>query len=89
MVTLERWKKFSKREQIGHIASEIFRAKLMEKKNYSDFLRIIEQAIHLTDLSLNDGKWKENILPLLVLRDELAKAYVGETKNLEKLYAAL
>lgn len=86
---MERWKKFSKTEQIRHIASEILRARLAQKENNAVFFQIIEQAIYLIDLSLNDEKWKENPLPLLVLRGELAGAYIGETKDLEKLCAAL
>lgn len=89
MILLERWQKFSKRDQIGHIASEILRAKLIKSKDYSAFLQMIEQAIYLIDLSLGDEKWKENPLPLLVLRNELAEVYIGETKDLGKLYAAL
>lgn len=87
MLTLERWQNFSKRDQIGHIASEILRANLVKDNN--SFLQILERAIYLVDLSLADKKWQENSLPLLVLRNELTKAYIGETKNLEKLYAVL
>ena len=88
-MNLERWQKFSKREQIGHIASEILRANLMTDKDSSVFFQIIERAIELVDISLADEKWKDNPLPLLVLRNELAKAYIKETKNLDELYAAL
>lgn len=89
MISLERWQKFSKREQVGHIASEILRANLMEDKDNPIFFQLIERAIYLVDISLADEKWKDNPLPLLVLRNELAKIYVKETKNLDKLYAAL
>jgi len=87
MVTAERWQKISKREQLGHIASEILRANLVKDNNF--FLQILERAIYLVDLSLADKKWQKDCLLLLVLRDELAKAYIGETDNLEKLYAIL
>ena len=86
-MTLERWKTLSSRDQLGHIASEILRADLTKDNN--SFLQILERAIYLVDLSLADKKWQENSLPLLVLRNELTKIYIGETKNLEKLYAAL
>lgn len=88
-MTLERWKTLSLRDQLGHIASEILRANLAKNKQDSTFLQILERAICLVDLSLEDKKWKENPLFLLVLRDELAKAYIGKIENLGKLYAAL
>ncbi|NCO15143.1 hypothetical protein COW77_00590 [Candidatus Wolfebacteria bacterium CG18_big_fil_WC_8_21_14_2_50_39_7] len=88
MITLERWQNLPKRDQLGHIASEIKRALSME--NDKDiFIQIIERAFYLIDLSLNDPKWRGNPLPLLVLRDGLAKIYIGEEQNLEKIYAAL
>jgi len=43
----------------------------------------------LVDLSLNDPKWKDNPLPLLVLRNELAKIYIGQSHDLEKIYKSL
>lgn len=92
MVTLERWKTFSKRDQIGHIASEIQRAILARDKNDNTlFSQILERAIDLITLSLDDQKWKDNPLPLLVLRDELAKVYIGgkSKADLEKIYMAL
>ena len=49
---------------------------------------LCQDDVHL-HISLSDEKWKENPLPLLVLRNELAKVYIKETKNLDELYAAL
>lgn len=89
MLSLERWRKFSKRDQIGHIASEIKRAALAENQNQTVFRQILERAFFLIDLSLADKKWKDNSLPLLVLRDELAKIYIGETNDTNKIYAIL
>ncbi|MEK7147244.1 MAG: hypothetical protein AAB772_03260 [Patescibacteria group bacterium] len=88
MITLERWKKISARDQMGHIASEIARANLIKDKNSETFRLILERALALTDLSLNDKKWLDNPLSLLILRNELAEAYLNNNKNLENLYAA-
>lgn len=88
-MTLERWKTLSSRDQLGHIAAEILRANLMKSKNQSAYLQMIERAITLIDLSLNDSRWRQNPLPLLVLRNELSKAYIDEKTDLEKLYKAL
>jgi len=86
MISLERWKNLSLRDQIGHIGSEIKRAILA--KNRNSFFQIIETALALVDLSLSDSRWRTNSLPLLVLRQELAKAYTAEI-DLEKIYKAL
>lgn len=89
MVTLERWQKFSVRDQLGHIASEIMRAQLVQKNNTQAIRAILEKAIDLTDLSLCDSKWRDNPLLLLILRNELTKAYLGETAALENSYKIL
>jgi|GEM_PF-5778664 len=88
-MTLKRWQTLSSRDQIGHIGSEIKRGQLIENKNEKLYLSIIERVINLVDLSLNDPKWKDNPLPLLVLRNELAKIYIGQSHDLEKLYKSL
>jgi hypothetical protein len=88
-MTLERWQTLSWRDQIGHIASEIKRCQLAKNKDENLYLSILEQAINLVDLSLNDPRWRSNPLPLLVLRGELAKIYIGESQNLEKIYKSL
>ncbi|HDH31354.1 MAG TPA: hypothetical protein ENH26_01110 [Candidatus Wolfebacteria bacterium] len=87
MITLERWKTFSKRDQLGHIASEILRAN--SAKNRDAFIQMLERAIDLIDISLNDEKWRGNPLLLLILRNELAKAYMDKSLGLEKIYAAI
>ncbi len=88
-IDLERWKTLSLRDQLGHIASEIFRANLMKNKNQSIYLQIIERAINFIDISLNDEKWQKNPLLLLILRDELSKAYIDKNLNLDKICKAL
>jgi hypothetical protein len=89
MITLERWQKLSKRDQLGHIASEIKRVLINQGKDLAVFHQILERAISLVDLSLDDPKWKDNSLPMLILKNELVKMYIGENKDLDKLYAAL
>ncbi len=92
MITLERWQTLSMRDQIGHIASEIKRAQMVKSRNeFSNeaYLSILERAINLVDLSLNDPKQQNTPLPLLILRGELAKIYIGENQDLEKIYKSL
>lgn len=91
-MTLERWQTLSWRDQIGHIASEIKRSQSAKNKNEVSngvYLSILERAINLVDLSLNDPRQRSNPLPLLILRNELAKIYVGGGQNLEEICKSL
>lgn len=88
MITLERWGTFSKRDQIGHIASELNRAVPTEKDRLV-YRQILERALQLVDLSLADPKWRDNPLPLFVLRDEIAKVYIGDVAGLRGVLAAI
>jgi len=95
MISLERWKTLSRRDQLGHTASEIKRA--MAAVNATERQDMIGRAIALIDLSLLDDrfdkltikKWRINPLMLLRLREELAAVYVGEEQDLQRVYAAL
>jgi len=95
MISLERWKTLSRRDQLGHTASEIKRA--MAAVNATERQDMIGRAIALIDLSLLDDrfdkltikKWRINPLMLLRLREELAAVYVGKEQDLQRVYAAL
>jgi len=103
MVSLEKWKTLSRRDQLGHTASEIKRA--MAAVNATERQDMIGRAIALIDLSLLDDrfdkltinrfdkltikKWRINPLMLLRLREELAAVYVGKEQDLQRVYAAL
>ena len=100
-----RWKNFTKREQIMMIGAEFMRAKTWQHKNPSlrsgtlfpngnkdqdKFHLALERALELIDLTLSDDKWRDNTLALLRLRDEVAKFYVAErTDDISFLYKAL
>ncbi len=87
MISSERWQTLSKRDQLAHIASEIFRAKIASNQNIYEL--VIERAINLTGLSLEDPKWRDNPLMLLSLRSELASVYLDKSRDLEKLIKIL
>lgn len=87
MITLERWKTFSKRDQLAHIASEIMRAKLANDEITQK--AILERAIYLIDLCLDDSKWQNNVLMILYLRNELTGAYIDKNKDLGKILAII
>ena len=83
MISSERWQTLSKRDQLAHIASEIFRAKIASNQNIYEL--VIERAINLTGLSLEDPKWRDNPLMLLSLRSELASVYLDKSRDLKNL----
>ena len=93
MITNDRWQTFVPRDQLGHIATEILRAKYATNEQTRQ--TILERAFELIDLTLSDPKWRMNPLLLLVLRADLAKIYVREVSDewqvtaLDKIIAAI
>ncbi len=87
-MTIDRWETISKRDQLGHIAAEIFRAR--NAKDRDIFRAILERALELVDLTLKDRKRREDSLALFYLRDKIAEAYEsGRVGEADKIYAAI
>jgi len=87
-MTIDRWQNISKRDQWGHIAAEILRARGANDVNL--FRSILERALALIDLTLHDPKWKDNTLMLLRLRDKVAEAFEsGRVEEAEKIYSIM
>lgn len=91
MINLERWYKFSLCEQMGHIGSEITRARVWEDK--SDMVsrnRALERAFDLIDITKDDVRLYKRRRELCYLRELLADQYIGSEvyggslKDLEK-----
>lgn len=90
MVAQERWKAFSRAQQLLHIGSEIMRAKGWQGKNEENFHLTIQRAIALVDYCVVDTKWNARRDMLLGLRDELMQYDAGLKKNsITQLYNAL
>ena len=90
-MTLEkRWQNFSSKEHLLHIASELSRACHWENINQDKFRQSLERILELIDLSLGDQKWQDNRYLLFILREEIAKFYIGEqNKSIKKIYDAI
>jgi len=87
---LNRWKKFTKQQQLLTIGSEFMRAKNWQDKDQEKFLSALERSFGLIDLTLADEKWRNNLLMLLGLRNEVAKFYTSRrTDDISLLYNAL
>ncbi len=75
---IERWSNFSFCEQMGHIGSEIARARIWNDKNDAITRnRSIERAFDLIDLTMKDQRWKNRLKEICRLREFLADHYAG------------
>ncbi|MBU3925619.1 hypothetical protein KJ763_00405 [Patescibacteria group bacterium] len=77
---LERWKKFSKKEQLRALSAEFLRAGIWQKKDNDNYKSAIERAISIVDFSINDEKWLKQKKILFGLRDILAEIYLNKSK---------
>ena len=85
----ERWRKFTKSEQIGAIGAELMRASVWEGKDKEKVAASFERAISLVDAAIGDPRWHALIHMLLVLRDDIAELYAGRRRNSVAVYNAL
>lgn len=87
---LNRWQKFTKREQLLMIGSEFLRAKTWQRKDNEKFVSALWRALELIDLTLSDSKWKNDSQILLRLREEVARFYSADrVDDASLLYNAL
>ena len=91
MINEERWYKFSLCEQMGHIGSEIARARVWEDKNdLPSRNKALERAFELIDTTKDDTRLYKRRRELCYLRELLADKYInadiygGSLKDLEK-----
>ena len=78
---LNRWKNFTKSQQLLMIGSEFMRAKTWQHKDREKFILALERALELIDLTLSDHKWENNLRMLLGLREEVAKFYTAKRRD--------
>lgn len=91
----DRWNKFSKKQQLGNIGSEIARIRYWDKKGDKKARNnSIERALELIDFTFDDPKWKnyEGLRELAYIRELLADLYIEggfykiNLKSLEKYF---
>lgn len=74
----KRWEEFSLAQQIGHVGSELLRAKHSEEKDdLPNRSRSLERALELVDFILADRRWTLRLKELTRLREVLAVWYCG------------
>lgn len=78
MVSAEHWERFSLFEQMGHIGSEVTRARVWRQKDDESSCRhALERAFELVDLSIEDKRWKGHLKEICRFRELLADQYVA------------
>ena len=90
-MTSERWRRFSKREQLLFIGSEFERARVSGTEGNREYLQgALLRALEFIDITLNDPQWREERYRLWVLRDAVAEYLAGkDTADVENLYHVL
>ena len=89
-MTIDRWKKFTKSQQLLTIGAEFMRANVWQRRDKEKFLLALERALQLIDFSISDSKWKDSLGMLLGFRDIVAEFYTFKrTDNILILYYAL
>lgn len=82
-LTLDKWQKFSKKEQLLMVGTELSRAKNnLLSKNISSARLAYERAIELLDLTISDQRWNKDYIKLLELRCGLSWFYLQPSRFL-------
>ena len=77
MINEERWFKFSLCEQMGHIGSQITRARIWEDKHdLKSRNQALERAFELIDTTKDDSRLYKRRRELCYLREMLADKYI-------------
>ena len=91
MINTQRWYKFSYCEQMGHIGSEIARARVWEDKNdVASRNKALERALELIDITKDDSRLYKRRKELCYFREMVADKYIDAAvyntslKDLEK-----
>lgn len=76
MITSDRWSKFSLFEQMGHIGSEVARARIwQEREDGISCNRCLDRAFELIDLTIADHRWQKRLKEICRFREVLADQY--------------
>lgn len=89
-MNLDRWKTFSKSQQLLMIGSEIIRAKVWQRKDDEKFRNALARGMRLTELCQSDEKWQSTKAMLVGLQEEFQKFFnKSRTDDISILYRAL
>ena len=72
-----RWYQLSFAEQLGHIGSEVSRARKWSNKDENISKNALVRALELMDLTLSDKRWRKRLKELARAREVLADLFTG------------
>ena len=79
MISRQKWQQFSLGQQLGHVASEISRARhWQEEGNDTSRNLALERALELLDLTIADDRFRNRLKEILRLREVICDWYSGE-----------
>ncbi len=82
-----RWEKYSATQQILMISNELNRAiNCLVDHHDADAEKCFERAIELTDLTIEDKRWKNGLKELLRFREGLSYLFLIKDPDLTRLY---
>ncbi|MEJ2053504.1 MAG: hypothetical protein P8X42_06250 [Calditrichaceae bacterium] len=81
-LSIEKWSRYTKGQQILMIGNELNRAKnLLEKNMMPEVKNCYERAMELTDLISGDQKWRGRLKELRRFREVLSELYLDDAGN--------
>ncbi len=79
MITAQKWSQFSLGQQLGHVASEISRARHWgEKGDIKSRNNALERALDLIDLTIQDTRWRLRLREIVRLREVICDWLSGQ-----------
>jgi len=85
-LSIEKWSRYSKGQQLIMIANELNRARVWLEKNQPEESEFCyERAFELTDLILEDKKWSNSLKELFRFREVLGELYIVKNITMNNL----
>jgi hypothetical protein len=89
-LTADKWATYSKTQQVLMISNELNRAVNCLKSNHpADAEKCYERAMELTDLTVDDIRWKNGLKELLRFREVLSELFLSRDIRLNQLILSM
>lgn len=84
-LTLEKWQKFSQRDQILNIASEFSRIRNLAQNHQTKAVKeCYERALELIDLLKSDPRWEHSLNEICRFREALLELCLNDPENIKE-----